>query len=117
MSTRESIEATCPECRGPLSLVKTDELVEVSCLVGHAYSLQDLLRAHAEAEERVLWSAVVALRETQIILDAIGPALGAETRDKLHFQMERRLRLAVAVEQIIGQLEPFDVNATTSSAS
>jgi hypothetical protein len=36
MKERRSINATCPECRGPLVEVKDGDLAEHECLVGHA---------------------------------------------------------------------------------
>ena len=44
------IEATCPECRGPLSEVQYDRIVELRCLVEHAYSPKSLLEAHSETK-------------------------------------------------------------------
>src|SRR5436190_12477376 len=55
-------ELTCPECNGPLSVAEGDEsLIQFRCRVGHAYSLESAVAAHAEAQERTLWSAVVTL--------------------------------------------------------
>ncbi len=42
---RRLINATCPECRGPLSAVTTGGIVEYQCLIGHRYSPQGLLIA------------------------------------------------------------------------
>src|SRR5260370_5832237 len=109
MPTKEGIEATCPECRGPLSTVKTDDLLEIRCLVGHAYTARGLLRAHSEAEEKALWSAVVALRETASIIDALSDILRADEDDRLRAQVHTKLYQAGAIEEIIRQLEPFEV--------
>jgi len=68
---KELIEATCPECRGPVSEVRYNGLLEFRCLVGHAYSPKSLLEAHSETEERALWAAVVALEETERLVDAV----------------------------------------------
>jgi two-component system chemotaxis response regulator CheB len=54
-------ELTCPECGGPLSVLEDEALVQFRCRVGHVYSLESAVAAHAEAQERTLWSAVVAL--------------------------------------------------------
>src|SRR5205823_1475107 len=88
METKESIEATCPDCRGPLSVVKTDSLAEFRCLVGHTYSAQGLLAAHSETQERILWSAAVALRETVNIVEAVADQLPPEEVEKLRLQVK-----------------------------
>jgi two-component system chemotaxis response regulator CheB len=56
-------ELTCPECRGPITEFSTASLKEFRCRVGHRYSPETFLAAHAETRERTLWSAVVALEE------------------------------------------------------
>jgi uncharacterized protein YbaR (Trm112 family) len=89
MQTKESIEATCPDCRGPLSVVKTDDLVEVRCLVGHSYSYspRTLLQAHVEAQEKALWSAAVALRETEAIVNSLGAEFPPAVLERLREQL------------------------------
>jgi two-component system, chemotaxis family, protein-glutamate methylesterase/glutaminase len=109
MPTKEGIEATCPECRGPLRILKTDELVEISCLVGHAYSPRGLLLAHSETQEKALWAAVVALRETSEIVNRLAGEFPPEVAEKLRRQMEAKLSQAMIVEEVIHKLEPFDV--------
>jgi len=41
--------------------------VEYRCRVGHAYSLQGLSEAHADALERALWIAIRRLQEQRSI--------------------------------------------------
>jgi hypothetical protein len=109
MSTKESIEATCPDCRGPLSLLTTDGLVEVRCLVGHAYSVAGVLRAHSETQEKALWSAVVALRETATLVDSLGNRFPPDVLEKLRAQVRTKQEQANAIQHFIEQLEPFQV--------
>jgi two-component system chemotaxis response regulator CheB len=54
---------TCPECRGPITESRRQSFSEFSCRVGHRYSPETFLAAHAETRERTLWAAVVALEE------------------------------------------------------
>jgi two-component system chemotaxis response regulator CheB len=54
---------TCPECRGPIEETRSGTIIELQCRVGHAYSTESYLSAHAETRERALWSAIVALEE------------------------------------------------------
>jgi two-component system chemotaxis response regulator CheB len=104
---KTSIDATCPECRGPLSVVRTDELVEVRCLVGHTYSPRTLLQAHGEAQEKALWSAAVALRETEAIVNSVSAELPTALVERLRVQVEKKQRQAEAVQAIIEDLEAF----------
>ncbi|HVV71141.1 MAG TPA: chemotaxis protein CheB [Verrucomicrobiae bacterium] len=53
----------CPECHGPLWELKDGKLASYECLVGHRYSLESLLQAHAEDLESALWIALRAVEE------------------------------------------------------
>jgi len=108
MQTKESIEATCPDCRGPLSLVKTDDLVDVRCLVGHSYSPRTLLHAHVEAQEKALWSAAVALGETEAMVNSLAAEFPPAVLGRLREQVEKKQRQAATVQTIIEDLEPFE---------
>src|SRR5258708_24668845 len=107
--TKESIEATCPECRGPLSVVRTDGLFEIRCLVGHLYSVKGLLPAHSDAQEKALWAGAVALREAQCIVEALSGELSAAHVERLREQVQKKLRQSAVIEQLIAELEPFEV--------
>src|ERR687894_111967 len=48
MATSRLIEATCPECRGPLTEVVDDGVLGYRCLVEHRYSPMGLLAGHSE---------------------------------------------------------------------
>src|SRR4051812_49874023 len=63
----QPIRATCPHCRGPLSVLAEGDRVEFTCLVGHRFSEVALFRAHSETQERTLWSAVVVLEEAAVL--------------------------------------------------
>jgi two-component system chemotaxis response regulator CheB len=54
----------CPDCQGTLWQLGEGELLQFSCRVGHAYSLNTLLAAQDESLERALWASVRALEET-----------------------------------------------------
>lgn len=109
MATKESIEATCPDCRGPLSLWRTDSLVEVRCLVGHTYSPQGLLTAHSEAQEKALWAALVSLQETEVLVDAVADQLAPEVIEKLRSQVRKKKLQAAILQEILEDLEHFEI--------
>ena len=111
MDSERPIQATCPECRGPLSeKVKTDgerKICEYTCLVGHTYSARALLEAHSDTEERVLWSAVVALEEAQALVDAVQGEFKPEIASRLKAQAKLKLEQAEEVRKILERLQPF----------
>jgi two-component system chemotaxis response regulator CheB len=53
----------CPECQGPLWEFDDGKLVRFQCLVGHRYSLESLLDAHADELESALWVALRGIEE------------------------------------------------------
>ena len=103
------IEATCPDCRGPMNEVKNGDLAEYRCLVGHVYSPRSLLQAHSETQENALWAAVVALEESAKLVDAVSSSVPSELAERLQQQAAEKLRQAQQVRRILERLEPFQV--------
>jgi|SRR5215469_2389391 len=103
----ELIEATCPECRGPLRAIRYNEIVEYECLVGHKYSAESLLTSHSEVQEKALWSAIVALEEATNIVRATASQLPPEIAQHLEKLAERKREQAQTIRQITEELEPF----------
>jgi two-component system chemotaxis response regulator CheB len=54
---------TCPDCGGALWEQVEGELVRYRCHVGHAYTVDSIVGAHAALVESALWTAVRALEE------------------------------------------------------
>jgi len=108
MDMKELIEATCPECRGPLSQICHDDAVyEYSCLVGHAYAARTLLQAHSDVQEQALWSAVLALEESANIVRAVSVELAGDVAERLAIQANLKIQQAAAIREILQRLEPF----------
>lgn len=61
--TTEDTKLTCPDCRGALERLQDAKLLQYRCRVGHTYSAETAIAAHASTEEITLWKAVVALEE------------------------------------------------------
>jgi len=111
METKRLIEATCPECRGPLSETQEDGgPLEYRCLVGHVYSPRSLLQAHSETQEKALWAAVVALEEASQLVHSLAPDLPPDLVERLERQAQVKVRQATEVRRIIEGLEPFQVD-------
>jgi two-component system, chemotaxis family, protein-glutamate methylesterase/glutaminase len=109
METKQVMEATCPDCRGPLSEVRRGELREYSCVVGHKYSARSLLEAHSDRQESALWQAMVALTESAEIVRFAAPQLPVEVAGRLQKQAELKLAQAAEIRKILEKLEPFQV--------
>lgn len=111
MDSTRPVEATCPECRGPLSEVTEGDghpkLLEFKCLVGHTYSPRALLEAHSETQERTLWSAVVVLEESARMVQAIESEFKPEIVERLRQQVATKMEQASQIRRILEQLEPF----------
>jgi len=101
------IEATCPDCRGPLTELRHEGIYEYRCLVGHRYSAPALLAAHSETQERALWSAVLALEESAVIARELAPQFSEAVGAKLIEQAQGRLQQASDIRAILLNLEPF----------
>jgi two-component system, chemotaxis family, protein-glutamate methylesterase/glutaminase len=53
----------CPECGGALWETRDGNVLQYRCHVGHGYTAQTLLNAHADRVEQALWAAVRILEE------------------------------------------------------
>jgi hypothetical protein len=100
------INATCPECRGPLSEVIENGVREYRCLVEHRFSDAALLHAHSETQERALWSAVLVLEEAVVIARDAASHLPAASASLLA-QAEEKHRQAAVVRRVLDALKPF----------
>jgi two-component system chemotaxis response regulator CheB len=107
METKQLIEATCPDCRGPLSEIEHENVHEFRCLVGHAYSARSLLQAHSETQEKALWAAVVALEESAKIVQAVASELPPGVVQALETQSREKHEQAQQIRGILERLEPF----------
>ena len=111
MESTRLINATCPDCRGPLTEItqslSNTVLHEYRCLVGHTYSAKALLQAHSETQERALWFAVVALREATNLIQAVAPEFPPEIYERLMQQAETKRKQADDVRAVLERLEPL----------
>jgi two-component system, chemotaxis family, protein-glutamate methylesterase/glutaminase len=107
MSERRLINATCPECRGPLTELREGELAEYECLIGHRYTPEALLHAHVEAQERALWAAVVALEESENIVAAVAPHLPESIASSVTREAEQKAHQAARIREVVHELTPF----------
>jgi two-component system chemotaxis response regulator CheB len=109
-SKQTYIEATCPECRGPLTETQTGDLREYRCLVGHQYSARSLLKGHSETEERTLWAAVVVLEEAVELVEKTSSQFAPEVVAHLKQQARVKSSQAMELRAILKQLQPFQLD-------
>jgi len=104
---KQLMNATCPECRGPLTEVDIGELCEYHCLIGHKYSPRSLLEAHSETQERILYSAIVALMESAELVDRTASQFPPHIGARLKQQAETKRQQAEQIRSIAQALETF----------
>jgi two-component system chemotaxis response regulator CheB len=59
-----SAEIVCPHCAAHLTYTEVAGYHRFRCHVGHAFSMESLVREQAETVERAMWAAVRALEES-----------------------------------------------------
>jgi hypothetical protein len=105
---KTALEATCPDCRGPISVTPYGRVREYSCLVGHRYSARVLLQAHSEAQEKSLWAAVVALEEAGNLVREVAGDFPDDVAQRLQEQAAKKKDQAAAIRHILAELEWFE---------
>jgi two-component system chemotaxis response regulator CheB len=110
METKVLLEARCPDCQGPLSEVRYGDVHEFRCLVGHAFSPQNILQAQSEVEENALWSAVAAIEESITLIRRLLPHLPSTARKPFEEQIAKRFELAREARNIIERLDSMQAH-------
>jgi two-component system chemotaxis response regulator CheB len=73
---------TCPDCGGVLFERTEGQLDRFECSVGHAFSIESLSSAQAEALEGALWAAVRSLEDRAALLRRLARRWRAEGHDR-----------------------------------
>src|SRR5438477_2800197 len=103
MESRQT-DLTCPECRGPISESHNGQISEFSCRVGHRYSPETFLAAHAETRERTLWAAVVALEEGAEAARDLATRRSSKLRHRLEQEAGDNESAAKKIRELLSQL-------------
>lgn len=90
-------------------MIRSDSLVEIRCLVGHTYTPKGLLRAHSETQEKALWSALVALKETETLVESLADHLPSDLLERLRSQVRKKQAQAAILQGVIEDLDPFEL--------
>jgi two-component system chemotaxis response regulator CheB len=92
---------TCPECRGPLQELRTGNVRELRCRVGHTFSGKSFLEAHTNTVERSLWGAVVAVEEGIEMEEAIRPE--GKNLQNIDRAIKTKRSIAKRLREMIGE--------------
>ncbi len=103
-------DVTCPECRGTIWEVQHGNGVQYHCRVGHTYSPRSMLAEHFAAQERVMWSAIVAMEEGAALARRLEPHLEPELREKLRTEAHQRQEQAAALRQVLSERQSFPLD-------
>jgi two-component system chemotaxis response regulator CheB len=101
------VDMVCPDCNGPLTLLRTGSLDQFRCQVGHQYSPESLDQAHHEALERALWIAIRTLdeRHRNYAAQARSPRVGSpEMAARLRESSDSAARDVQLLKQILEKL-------------
>lgn len=107
--TQRLIQATCPDCRGPLTELQNGDMFEYRCLVGHVFSTHAMLEAHFTTQENTLWASVVALEEAAKLVEAVASQFPPDVAERLKQQAAKKQEQAMALRAILQELEPFEL--------
>jgi two-component system chemotaxis response regulator CheB len=100
--SREHTRFTCPDCHGPLDRIHHgSDVTEFRCRVGHSYMQKGLVEAHAEAEERALWSAIEHLEESADLADETALTVPPEEGQGWRAQADKKRALARTIREMV----------------
>jgi two-component system chemotaxis response regulator CheB len=98
MEIGTSTALSCPECGGPLWLLKNPPNDRYRCQIGHAFSEQALQASQETAAEQALWNAVIYLEEHARVIERLakseqdrGRVLAADRFDARAAQVRRHV--------------------------
>src|SRR5207249_3904243 len=89
----------CPECHGVLLELSEGDRVRFRCQTGHAYSTESLLAAINEKIEESMWTAIRALEEGGMLMNAVAEHL------KSSHSPDESARFRVRADEARGQSE------------
>jgi len=101
----ENTKLTCPDCRGALERIQDGKVLQYRCRVGHAYSAESAIAAHALTEENVLWAAIVALEEGADLWEDVAQTLQNPNAQELRGQAKGKRELAAELRALLNRLE------------
>ena len=108
-------ELVCPTCQGVLTEAQPGVFEHFRCHVGHAFSLESLVREQSEGMERALWAAARALEESAALSRRLHAKADGELRKRFAEKAKTQAEQAELIRQILlhgAMLSRSDLPAT-----
>jgi two-component system, chemotaxis family, protein-glutamate methylesterase/glutaminase len=96
-----AVELACPLCDGVLTEAQRDAYHHFRCHVGHAFSLDSLVREQSEAVERALWAAIRALEESAALSARLSTRETGDRRERVTEKANSQRTNAELIRQIV----------------
>lgn len=94
-------ELVCPTCQGVLTEAHSGEFRHFRCHVGHAFSLESLVREQSEELERALWAAVRALQESAALSERLSRTQSPQLSGRFAEKAATQKQQADFIQQIL----------------
>lgn len=107
-------EVVCPLCQGVLTEAEPGVFEHFRCHVGHAFSVESLVREQSESMERALWAAVRALEESAALSRRLSARDTGDLRRRFDEKAKTQSEHAELLRQILlhgSMLSPSDATA------
>lgn len=101
----------CPICQGVLTEAHAGAFEHFRCHVGHAFSMESLVREQSESLERALWAAVRALEESSGLSRRLALRERGDLSVRFNEKAQTQMQQADLIRQILlqgGTLAPLD---------
>jgi two-component system chemotaxis response regulator CheB len=110
----EPTAVVCPICQGVLTEAHAGKFEHFRCHVGHAFSMESLVREQSESMERALWAAVRALEESSGLSRRLALRESGELSHRFGEKAHTQIEQADLIREILlngGMLTPPDARA------
>jgi two-component system chemotaxis response regulator CheB len=94
-------ELVCPLCQGVLTEAQPGMFEHFRCHVGHAFTLESLVREQGESMERALWAAIRALEESAALSRRLSAIETGDLRQRFAEKASTQTRHAELIRQTV----------------
>lgn len=103
-------DLTCPDCRGTIWEVTRGRSKEYRCRVGHTFSPKTMLTEHFAAQEKALYTAIVALEEGASLANRLVNQVDDTLRERLQNEAREREAQAEILRKILRERASFSLD-------
>jgi two-component system, chemotaxis family, protein-glutamate methylesterase/glutaminase len=94
-------ELVCPTCQGVLTEAQAGVFQHFRCHVGHAFSLESLVREQSEEMERALWASVRSLEEGAALSRRLSLTETGDLKERFAEKAGTQLQQAELIREIL----------------